>query len=210
MTEIQKTEFDYKGYLREVIEIMEKSAEGFDGDLQGEANRIALLIKILIRDTDKSPSLFTRLGLKEMQMFDISPDYNPEIRLPFSGLAVVTIGKSNRGYVPRLEMFGQAKTKKVPYEKWITKNVIIDEKMGMYLTRESIVLAVANTIYGLTEPKLNDEFRTVLSKRPDVLENGPSVSQDMIPMAYASVRHIAYEIIKSIVEERPELLSTPQ
>ncbi len=197
-------EKDLKNFLREVISFMRNSEEAFDNGLQAEAKRLAVCIRILVHDMDQNPSLLTRLGLKNLYFYDNSPDHNPKIELPFSGLAVVTIGAKTPRYMPRFG--GRIPFKKVSFDEWWNKPVVIDQAKKVRLTRGAIALNVANALGGEADKNLNEAYNSLIQK----YFNGPAVeiAGDQPPydaqIEFVSVRQMAFELLKALGEQLPE------
>ena len=194
-----------KELLRGLVRFMEDSASSYDNGFTGEAQRLAVCIRAIAEDTCFSRSLLERLKLKSILFCDNSPDYDPSIGLPFSGLAVVTIGGPVSRYTPRLGRNPRIKSAMVPFEAWWRKTEIVDEEKGLDLTREGIVIAVSNTQANDVDPSLNDSFNKLLLKAAiGWIDEHEAARADMMVIEFASVRQIAYELLKSLREQAPE------
>lgn len=198
-------EKDLKGFLRDLVKFMKDSCDAFDLGFPGEAKRLAVCIRILVHDMDQSPSLLTRLGRKDIFFYDECPDYRPELNLPFSGLAVVTIGGPKPRYTPRLGLNPRIQMKKVTFTDWWNKVAVADPEKKVKLTRAAIVLNVANSVGGPVESRLNE----VYDRLTQVYFNGPVVeiaggTPYDAQIEFASVRQVAFEVLKSLVEQLPE------
>lgn len=205
ITENQMTEGELKKYLQDLVLFMRQSAESYDEELTGEAPRLAVCIKILVNETKQTRSLLGQLGLKKMFFYDIAPDYNPELALPFSALAIVTIGKAKHRYLPRLEAFGRIEPKRVSFDAWWNKPVIVDPERKLTLTRREIVLAVSNTHAGMANKKLDEAYNNLLRRRSPVWDAEMTVvDAEMLYVEFASVRHMAFEILRSLEDQLPK------
>ncbi len=205
MTDALMTEGDLKNYLRDIIGFMRDSALAYDNRCMGEARRLAACVRALVQDTGQSRSLLGQLGLKKLFFYDDAPDYNPELGLAFSGLAVVTLGGKVHRYAPRLDNNVRSKKKKAAFDEWWTKPVIVDEKVKLSMTRETITLAVASSNIGEINPKLTGAFDELQRKESAGWVNaGPGVAPDMVEIEFASVRQIAFELLNSLEDQRPE------
>lgn len=184
---------------------MEGSASSYDNEFTGEAQRLAVCIRAIAEDTGFSRSLLERLKLKSLLFCDNSPDYDPSIGLPFSGLAVVTIGGPVSRYTPRLGRNPRIKSAMIPFEAWWRKTEIVDEEKGLDLTREGIVIAVSNTQANEVDPSLNDSYNRILLKTGSGwTDEHEATHADMILIEFASVRQIAYELLRSLKDQAPE------
>ncbi|MBI5888574.1 MAG: hypothetical protein HZB82_07690 [Deltaproteobacteria bacterium] len=202
MTDALMTEQDLKDYLTEILIFMNSSADSFDNRCVGEARRLAACIRILAEDTAQSRSLLGQLGLTNLFFYDDAPDYNPELGLPFSGLAVVTLGGKTHKYAARLDNNVRSKTRKVSFDQWWHKPVIVDEKRKMSLTRRDVTLAVASANIGEINPKLTGAFEELLRKESrGWITDSTVVPLDMIEIEYASLRQIAFELLNSLEDQ---------
>ena len=203
MTEVEK---DLKDRLKELVGFMKKSADSYDAGLQGEARRLAAVIQIIIRDDEGSESLLSAMGVKDKLFFyDESPDYNPKVGLPMSGLAIVTICKTSHRYIPRLGG-GSAIKKKSPFDIWWNKTGYIDESKNINLSRQAIVTGVANSPVGSANHELAGAFEALTGKKTaDQTEVVAESDSDMIAIMLASVRQIAHELLISLEVQIPDL-----
>lgn len=204
----EMTEKELKEYMRQLFRFMKESAESYDMDQLGEANRIAVCIRTLVQDTRLTKSILSRLGLKDLYVYDMSLHYNPEIDLPFSGIAIVTIGKKTNRYVPRLDGFGRIAPRKVTFDQWWDQPVIVDKGEDLSLTRGDIILGVSNTYFGGLNAKLNELYNEIYTKRPNVWDGEvDQIGDGMVQIEFASVRHIAFELLVALEEQIPEYFS---
>lgn len=195
------TESESLALLREVLSYMKGSCEAFDFNKTGEAGRLAYCIRVIAEGQD---SLLDRLKLKNLNFHDGSPDYVKRLDLPFSGLAIVTIGGKTQRYIARLE--NNLRIQYSPFEKWWTKPVIVEEEKGIDLNREAIVQRVANTRVGVVDSKLTGAFESIVSKAPLPDTGGKAASPELIEIMYASVRQIAFETLDTLYGQYGEHL----
>ncbi|MBI2412090.1 MAG: hypothetical protein HYV24_02645 [Deltaproteobacteria bacterium] len=199
------TKENLKELMRALVRFMEGASSSYDNEFTGEAQRLAVCIRAVAEDTGFSRSLLERLKLKSLLFCDNSPDYDPSIGLPFSGLAVVTIGGPVSRYTPRLGKNPRIRSAMVPFDEWWRKTEIVDEEKGLDLTREGIVIAVSNTQANDVDPSLNDSYNKILLKTAiGWVDEHEATHADMIMIEFASVRQIAYELLKSLKEQAPE------
>jgi hypothetical protein len=59
-------------HLRDTIQTLELSSRSFDGGFEGEANRLAAAIRVLVHDTGSSKFLLGQLGHKSIQFYETS------------------------------------------------------------------------------------------------------------------------------------------
>src|SRR3972149_3751730 len=110
------TDGELKAYLKDLILFIESSADAYDAGYEGEAQRMAVAMRAIIDGTEKSGPLLERLGL-DFYYYDNSPDYHPELELPFVGLALSVRKGAWEGFIPRLGQNPGVKTKKVSFDE---------------------------------------------------------------------------------------------
>lgn len=197
-----------KEELRSIARYMVTSADSFDTGVLGESQRLALCIKALVYDGEGWRSIMGRLGMKNIAFYDYCPDYKPELELPFSGLAVRTISAKTARYLPRLDKDPRIKPGKLPFEAWWGKTVIADPDNDVRVTRGDIVLAVANTSMGAPDRKLAGSYEALGLSLPEAPVVGILIEWEETGAVLASsVRHIAFEVIKTLVDSHPRLLA---
>lgn len=202
MTDTLMTEHDLKDYLTKILIFINSASESFDNRCVGEARRLGACLRILVEDTAQSRSLLSQLGLNNLFFYDDAPDYNAKLGLPFSGLAIVTLGGKAHKYAARLDNNVRSKTRKVSFEQWWHKPVIVDEKREMSLTRRDIALAVASSNIGEINPKLTGAFEELMRKESrGWITDSTAVPLDMIEIEYASLRQIAFEFLNSLEDQ---------
>ncbi len=206
MTEVRT---DLESRLKDLVDFLKKSAASFDGGHPGEARRLATVIQMIVNDDGGASSLLSRMGVKDKLFFyDESPDYNPKIGLPMSGLAIVTIGKSTHRYVPRLGG-NPALQKQAPFDLWWSKKVYVDESKNIALSRQSILQGVVNSPVGSSDHNLSGAFAALTGdKTPERAVDAEELvgtDSEMIAVMFASVRQIAHELLISLKAQLPDL-----
>lgn len=120
------------------------------------------------------------------------------------GLIAINIkfsdGISKAKYIPRLDDDQRSPTKKVRFEDWWNK-IVLDDKNGNILTREKLVLAVANKDGGAhVDPKLDETYANI--KRYHSLRvwfvSNKGKEDIASKVELASIRQIAHEVLKSL------------
>lgn len=195
-----------KTYLKNLLEFLVQSCQSYDLGYDGEARRLAIILRILLDDERGTPSVLATLGLKDkISYIDESPDYNPAIGLPFSGLAVVTIGKKERKYFPRLGLNPNL-SKKADFEKWWTKPVIVDEQRGIRLSRGSILNGTSKSPVGSVNFKLTADYEALTNMKEIVPQQAAESENEFVSVMFASTRQIAYELMRSVEESLTQSL----
>lgn len=207
MTDANKAD-SLKELLKETVRFMTSSCRSFDDELTGEGFRLASCVRMLVNDTDKGRSLLSRLGHKGMFFYDVCPEHDPRFDLPFSGLAIVIIGggRALKRYVPRLDDAPNVPQRKASFDEWWNKPVIVDQQKNITITRKTLILSVANTAVGPMNTQLTGQYQKIMENYAvDFEKEGIyGVAPEMVAVEFASARHVAFEILKSIEEQFPE------
>lgn len=202
-----RTTEELEEYLKALLHFMVKSTQAYDMGFDGEAQRLAVVVKAIVDDQDGSGPLIKRIGL-DMYFYDNCPDYDADLNLPMSGLALFSpTDKHKTRYVPRLGRNPGIQLNKAGFDDWLSKPVIIDDGKGVRLTRKDILYAVANTeTKAPSRPALNSEFNRLIKENPIgwVDEKAAVTKQPLLGMEMASARHIAFEVLLSFEEQRPQ------
>lgn len=203
-----KTKQEQEEYLRDLIRFLIHSSEAYDAGYDGEAQRLAVAIRAIFEDPDGSGSLYAKL-CQGLYLYDNSPDHNPAIDLPFSGLAVFSRkGKAER-YLPRLGRNPGVPFKKTGFDEWWGKLVICDTKGTVKITRRDVIYSVSNTYgnYNLTgtKPALDQEFNSLILQNPiGWVDERMSIGKDYQEIVFASTRQIAFELLEAFAEQIPQ------
>lgn len=196
---VQQTKKELDNHLKEQLEFLRSSCNSYDNGFEGEAKRIASIIRILLHDTNKSKSLLSLLDMKNTLDF---LDSSMELEVPgatrvggYAGLVSI----ASNGYVSDLD--NGLNSKKVNFDKYWNKTILID-KENKNFTRKNIILYLANKDGGShVDPKLDKKYAE-LSRNNSIgwirFENG----KDTCPIngvELATVRQIGHEILKTLI-----------
>ena len=202
-----RTKEDAEAYLKALIHFMLESTLAYDMGFEGEAQRLAVVIRVLFEGPDGTGPLLKKLD-KELYLYDNSPEYNPSLGLAYSALALYAPRKGQEAYSPRMGRNPGVPIRKATYDEWWHKVVVIDDSLGIKLTRKAIIEAVANT-YGdaSVRPKLNQEFnRLILDKPVGWVNEKKGVKRSTLQhIEFASTRHMAWEILLALEEQMQHL-----
>ena len=205
---VWQTEDELKSHLKEQIEFLRRSSQSYDEGFTSEGKRLAVVIRVLLHDTQNSTSLLTLLKKKNILFYDTSLDYNPHNLASTMGLIMMRIGPNDARYVPPLDDGPPMRYRKakIAFEKWWNKIVFVDTKHNK-LTRKDLILAVSNKDGGAhIDSKLNKAYADLT--RFDSL--GWKFIKDGIEKDFAtrpelaSVRQMSHEVLKSLQDEFPE------
>lgn len=200
---VLKTTEDAEAYLKALIHFMLESTQAYDMGFEGEAQRLAVTIRVLFEGPDGSGPLLNRIG-HELYLYDNSPDYNPALNLPYSALALYAPKKGQEAYAPRMGRNPGVPVRKATLDEWLYKAVVIDKERGLQLTRKDIIENVANTYGdGSVRPKLNQEFnKLILDKPVGWVNEKKGVKRSTLQyIQFASTRHMAWEVLLALEEQ---------
>lgn len=198
-------ESELKKYLKDLLGFVKDASESYDNLFYGEAHRLAVCVRAIVQDTGASPSILHRLDIQRtIYFYDNCPEYDPRIGLPFSGLALPVFKGGSSMYTPRLGLNPGVRFRKVSFDEWWHKPVIVDSGKGVDISRREIVISVSNTYHGEFDPRLNKAYNElILKNRLDWVDEDAAVPEDLVEIEFASVRHIAFELIRSLEEQTP-------
>lgn len=99
---VRQTEEELKSHLKEQIQFLLRSAKSYDEGFTSEAKRLAVVIRVLLHDTNRSTSLLTLLQRKDMLFYDTAWDYDPNnLVSSIKGSAVLSCPAVPSGRFPR-------------------------------------------------------------------------------------------------------------
>ena len=213
MTRYVQSRDELLAHLKEQIAFMKKSADSYDNGFEGEAKRLAVAIRILVHDTQKSKALLTSLDRKNINFYDSASDYDSNrVVVSHSGLVLKKFMFPEGGgeYEAPLDDLppSRNKNKKVNFDQWWDKRIIIRDNQKNTFARKDLVLTVANTEGGAHVDSNLDQAYAKLSRfhslgwkffRGDVVEDFKN--SPVLP----SIRQIAHEVLKTLNDEFPEL-----
>lgn len=209
MKRVSHTKEELLGYLQEQIGFLISSTNSYDSGFEGEAKRLAVVIRVLVHDTSKSTSLLTWLHAKDIGFYDSGVDYEPEHSISHSGLAIMEFSPSGARYCAPLDDLPpeSSKDKKVSFDEWWNKVVYADDEQNI-LTRKHLVLNVANKEGGAhIDPKLDEAYANLSrfnSPAWKFIRNGVPEDFKNSPVL-ANIRQIAHEVLKILKDEFPDL-----
>jgi hypothetical protein len=211
MTKYTLTQEELLDHLKEQIAFMKQSAASYDKGFEDEAKRLAVVIRVLVHDTQNSTSLLTLMNRKNIKFYDSTIPYYPENLAPYNGLIMMRMStQEGASYEAPLDDGPptRSKTKKMPFDMWWGNMIVLKDQNGKTFTRKDLVLTVANKEGGAhIDPKLDQAYANLSrfhslgwkffrNKVEEDFKNSP-----VLP----SVRQIAHEVLKTLRDEFPEL-----
>lgn len=191
-------------HLQEQYRFLQSSARSYDIGFDGEAKRLATVIRILLHDTKNSRSLLSSLGIKKnLSYYD---KFFGKDRSNIKAFVGVGMEFTNEGlrYVANNSIPENRST----FDKWWNGIVIIQG--GNIFTRSDVILSVANKDGGAhVDPSLdsrytelsrnyNDVWNVSIGNKKGVVENGPH-----LPI----IRECANEILLTLKDQVSHLIN---
>jgi len=207
LTKIPQTEEELRDHLKDQIHFLIESSNAYDSGSASEAKRLAVAIRILVHDTDSSRSLLALLK-RDIRFYDTALDYDPSNLLVVCGLLMMKMGTSGGEYVAPLDNGSPQRYSngKIPFAQWWGKTIFVNGRGGS-LTRRDLVLTVCDKDGGAhVDLKLDNTYRDF--SRANSL--GWKFQKDGVEQNFAgrpqlaSIRQVAYEVLKSLEDEFPE------
>lgn len=187
-----------------------RSAQAYDEGAEDEAIRIAVSLRVLLHDTKRSKSLLGQLDLKEaVQYVDTTtPPPPPGVIQLHSGIVRMqgTLGgpTANTRYVAPLDNLPPERQGRTsPFPEWWTEPVV-EDRNGDPVTREAMVLAIANKEGAHVDPELDGVY-AALTKANSLGWTYPDAEGVDRPLqgniGHATVRQVAWEFLETLTPE---------
>ena len=198
------TRDDFVAHLKDQLEFLERSGRAYDEGAEGEAKRMAAVLRVLLHDTRNSTSLLTHLGAKEQLSYvDTAMPINPHNLAATPGLVLMEFGPGTEGrYVPPLGDLHPDRIKpNKPFKPWWEDPVTQDAR-GNLFSRKDYVLTASNQEGGAHVDHSLDMAYAELTKNSALGwmvhgGNEPEKPFERNP-AFASVRQIAFEVERTL------------
>lgn len=187
-------------HLADQLEFLRRSAAGYDDGFEGEACRMAVVLRTLLHNTQQSHGLLVQLAILKPTtlVVDTAMPIEPGNLLPTPGLVMMRVGEGVGGaYVPRLDE-SPLPPRMVAFESWWT-GAVCKFGDGATQSRKDYVLVLANREGGAhVDPMLNETYERVVTSNGLGFQYGAAdgILEDFRgnPVA-ASVRQIAFEFL---------------
>ena len=200
--------------------------EGFDEGRVVVVREMAVHIRELIHDTEKSPALINQLGMHdELTWVDTAGVTHPKTVTSAACLTLMKIGRgphSHGEYIPKLDLYPPVPIRtrdggridrgtRIPFDHWWT-NPVLKDPAGVEYSRKQIVLSLALDQAGNhDDPETNAAYGAVAGSQwfGWVVEGGAAVGAAANESGtfgsnplMASVRQIGYEVVQTIGQQR--------
>ncbi|MDX1738187.1 MAG: hypothetical protein R3261_08110 [Alphaproteobacteria bacterium] len=189
---------EFKKQLNSHLKFIARSCEDYDQGHKDEALRIAVSLRVLFHDTNKSTSLLNYLKKKDtinlISTF-VPPDVTLEGAENVEWHTVLPLMITSNGVQSPLDSWAVRST--LPVEKWWNEKIWVEGRT--ILTRRDIVLSAANQDGGAHVDGKPSGKTKMVKKGPDVKIkiNGIEVPNAMENHHYPLLRQIAFEILNS-------------
>jgi hypothetical protein len=192
------TPTELQEHLTEQIGFLQHSAAAFDAGFDGEAKRLAAVLRTLLHDTPQSHSLVGQLGKKDGDFLDTAVKYDPANLSSHGGLVFIAVGAPRTRYMAMLDDVPM--TRFLPFSDWWNAPVFIDNARNI-LTRKDLVTIAANQDGGThVDPALDERYDRLAHKNAlgyMAVENG--TARPMEGPEKAAIRQITHEVLKTLV-----------
>lgn len=129
---------DLGRHLREQAQFLRNSADAYDRGFEGEARRMATVIRVLVHDTKRSKSLLGQLNLLHIEFYDTASNWNPKNLLGFHGLVQMRLWDGPAEYRAPLDNRSPHILRWTTFQKWWGKIVFVDRQRHS-LSRKDLV-----------------------------------------------------------------------
>lgn len=207
MTDMPRSMDELNELLREQISFLEASCKLFDQGTQHEAKRLALILRILVRESRNSHSLLGQLGLLDsITFYNSLPPMNLHNALGEHGFVKTKVSSEGTNYVPIFgELIELVSNRKMTYSSWISQ--VVYKNGSKEFTREDFIGWMADKEGGAhVDPTSAPGFVTVKEysqetwkfgrKNPETGDWEESTADGNL--VYVGVRQIAYEMLETL------------
>ena len=206
MSKVSQSQHDLERQLQEQLELLGKLAELYDQGQHSVAKMLAVQARTLLHDTRNSKSLLGQLGLKNRKFISTTVRL-PEIQTGtlhvgnYAALVGIPLGGGGADYAPNLDNTIN-ENRKISFDEYWNEVIFID-KHNESFTRKDIILYLADQDGGAhVDPGLDAKY-VELSRRNSLgwQKEEKSEIRNLSGVEFASMRQIAHELLKTLVED---------
>jgi hypothetical protein len=203
---VPRSREDLLALLWDQLEYLKASAASYDAGFEGEAKRLAVVIRVLLYNSRSSTSLLETLAIRDKLGYWQVMASAPPNALGCMGLTITFTEKGIR-YLPSLR---EQPKSRIAIDEWWNALVIFEAGKDIRFSRGNGVLEMANTDGGAhVDPTLNAAYKALSRDNSfgwevrlgdgerGIVENSP------VP---ALVRTAAHELHGTLLEQLPDLL----
>src|SRR5450759_398281 len=199
VSKIKISQEELEEHLKHQISFLETSANAFDDGREEEYKRLALAIRILVRDTSSSHSLLGQMG-KNLKFHDTSSDLDSNNSLPRSGLIAILAESAEPHQSRYIAIFDDSPhtVKTIDFDSWWNKNVFVNQQGGK-LTRKDLILTAADQDGGAhVDLFLEETYANLSRKGLGWSVNHGAKGKILDKPERAAIRQIAHEVLKTL------------
>lgn len=189
--------------LKMQLQFLEHSATAYDRGFEGEALRLATVVRVLVHDTNSSHSLLGQLEIKDkVKWIDTAGPIEPGNLMPDHGLVGISYD-GNGGWSYSAGLGIMPVKRETTFTTWWEDPVMrLDDDRKW--NRKLMVLELANKEGGAhVDPKLNAEYESIANEEKlgwfniDNVTDQPTSAMAGNPIA-VSVRQLTYELLETL------------
>lgn len=201
-----RTEADLVAALQEQAHFLHSSCVAYDRGSYIEAKRLSVSLRLLFHQTRGSRALMGQLEpLDSLRMYNTARARHNGDGVSTAEFPLVYVHAGFGGFVPALDDDYSAPGSWVDFETWWHTPVLQDQQ-GFTLTRETLVLAMANEDGGAhVDPIVSEAYARILT---DSLGFGGMTPAGqwakMRSPVFASVRQVAHECLITLAHSRDD------
>jgi hypothetical protein len=209
---VKQSTTELMAHLKEQIEFLKRSSKAFDEGYASEAKRMAVVIRLLLHNTNKSHSLLHLLGKDDILFYNTASKTDNKGKMSTHRLIGVMMkvggGKSGSSFWAPLDDRNKSidVNRKIGFLQWWNGIVIIDKKMNR-ISRKNLILWVSNHDGGAhIDPILNKAYAdlTRFNSLGWMTIDSKGMSKDLKGGELTSIRQICHELLKSLKDEFPQ------
>ncbi|MFO0599572.1 MAG: SEC-C domain-containing protein [Myxococcaceae bacterium] len=187
------------------LRFLRKSCDDYDaGDIQ-EAVRLAASMRVLLNDSgSNSHSLLSQLDRTHLRFLNTAGQYDSRNLLTYQGLVCMRLGFDSQSWEPYLDN-PPRKPEWLRFTEWWGAVVICDSRRDTF-TRRDLVRYVANQDGGAHVDPEMDERYALLKRNQSTgwrVQHADGSTGTLADLVTASVRQIAYEVLRSLTPQSP-------
>lgn len=175
----------------------------FDNGFDGEAERLAVSARVLLHDTRHSHSLLGQMGLLSIPFCSTAVQWDAKGQIGHHGLLQITWSTEGFSFHAPLGERHLESCRWIPFKEWWSE-IVFDDRQGNNLTREGIVLELADRDGGAhVDLKLTPSYK-IITKRSYFgvfnMTTGKRTPREGGHVAHLSMRQIAYELLITLAK----------